>query len=346
MQTERLKFGGSASEYFRIWIVNLLLSIVTLGIYSAWAKVRRKKYFYRNTTLDGHNFDYHANPVAILKGRLIAVPVLGLYIGSGYVSLIAQVVIIVLIGLALPWLIVRSQIFNRRNTTYRNVRFDFAPRFREAYRVVGTRLLLAVVTVGLAYPLFDYKLRDFIIKNSSFGKTNFQFSGAPGKFFKVYYAAYLVTVVAYILAIFVVIRLMTSPMFSQQEQSGGSNPPIILLTFLFTILLLVLGLLVSAYIRARLANYVYSRTAMEDNTLSCSFRARDLGWIYITNVIAIVLSVGFLIPWATVRLTRYQLERINLTIPESLDGFVGKSAHAESATGEELADVFDIGFGL
>ena len=342
MQTQRLNFGGSASEYFRIWIVNLLLSIVTLGIYSAWAKVRRKKYFYRNTTLDGHNFDYHANPVAILKGRLIAVPVLGLYIGSGYFSLTVQIVILVLIGLALPWLIVRSQIFNRRNTTYRNVRFDFAPRFRAAYRVVGTRLLLAAVTLGLAYPLFDYRLRDFIINNSSFGKTNFQFSGAAGRFFKVYYAVYLVTAIMYILAIFITIMLISA----LQEQSEGSNPPIILLTFLFTILFLVLGLLVSAYVRARLANYVYSRTAVGDNTLSCTFRARDLTWIYISNVVAIVFSVGFLIPWATVRLTRYQLERIHLTIPESLDAFVGKSAHAESATGEELAEVFDIGFGL
>ena len=65
-------FTGKAGEYFGIWIVNLLLSIVTLGIYSAWAKVRRKKYFYNNTLIDGVGFDYHANPIAILKGRVIA----------------------------------------------------------------------------------------------------------------------------------------------------------------------------------------------------------------------------------------------------------------------------------
>src|SRR5258707_6333866 len=44
-----LRFTGRAGEYFRIWIVNICLSIVTLGIYSAWAKVRRKRYFYGNT---------------------------------------------------------------------------------------------------------------------------------------------------------------------------------------------------------------------------------------------------------------------------------------------------------
>jgi hypothetical protein len=38
---EQLHFTGSGAEYFGIWIVNLLLTILTLGIYSAWAKVRR-----------------------------------------------------------------------------------------------------------------------------------------------------------------------------------------------------------------------------------------------------------------------------------------------------------------
>ncbi len=65
-------FKGNTAEYFGIWIVNLLLSIVTLGIYSAWAKVRRKKYFYHNTLIENVGFDYHAKPISILKGRLIA----------------------------------------------------------------------------------------------------------------------------------------------------------------------------------------------------------------------------------------------------------------------------------
>src|SRR6187402_1366842 len=65
------EFRGDGGEYFRIWIVNLLLTIVTLGIYSAWAKVRRLRYFYGNTYLDGHSFEFHGRPLAILKGRLI-----------------------------------------------------------------------------------------------------------------------------------------------------------------------------------------------------------------------------------------------------------------------------------
>lgn len=39
------RFTGTGSEYFRIWIVNWLLTLLTLGIYSAWAKVRRIQFF-------------------------------------------------------------------------------------------------------------------------------------------------------------------------------------------------------------------------------------------------------------------------------------------------------------
>ena len=75
-------FHGRSSTYFKIWIVNILLSIFTIGIYSAWAKVRRLRYFYENTTLDGHQFGYHAQPVKILIGRLIVV---GAQIGRAHV---------------------------------------------------------------------------------------------------------------------------------------------------------------------------------------------------------------------------------------------------------------------
>ena len=60
-------FEGSAREWFGIWIINPLLSIFTIGIYSAWAKVRTQKYFYGNTFVAGRSFDYHAAGGKILN---------------------------------------------------------------------------------------------------------------------------------------------------------------------------------------------------------------------------------------------------------------------------------------
>jgi uncharacterized membrane protein YjgN (DUF898 family) len=59
-----------------------LLSVLTLGIYSAWAKVRRLRYFYDNTSVAG-SFDYHGNPISILKGRIIAVVLLAVHHFAG-----------------------------------------------------------------------------------------------------------------------------------------------------------------------------------------------------------------------------------------------------------------------
>src|SRR6185436_21043973 len=83
---ERLEFTGRAGEYFRIWIVNVFLTVITLGIYSAWAKVRRNRYLYSSVRLAGASFEYLANPVQILKGRLIAVGLLAAYSAAGHFS--------------------------------------------------------------------------------------------------------------------------------------------------------------------------------------------------------------------------------------------------------------------
>lgn len=48
-----IRFTGSGSEYFRIWAVNLLLIILTCGLYLPFAKMRRIRYVYANTLIDG-----------------------------------------------------------------------------------------------------------------------------------------------------------------------------------------------------------------------------------------------------------------------------------------------------
>src|SRR5262245_2948976 len=131
----RPEFSGSAAEYFRIWIVNLFFSLATLGIYSAWAKVRKKKYFYSSTRLDGDTFDYFADPKAILKGRIVACVA---FVGYAFASELypASGPAFVAIGLlALPWLAVRSMAFNARRSSWRGLRFDFSATTKDAAKL-------------------------------------------------------------------------------------------------------------------------------------------------------------------------------------------------------------------
>ena len=124
-QRYALSFTGSGGQFFKIWIVNILLTIVTVYIYSAWAKVRTKRYFYGNTVLDGSSFEYHAKPLQILLSRLVAAALFVAVTVGGSFSPVVTIVATAVLFLIIPWAIWRSTKFNMRMSSYRNVRFGF-----------------------------------------------------------------------------------------------------------------------------------------------------------------------------------------------------------------------------
>ena len=125
LQTHLFTFTGSGSEYFRIWIVNLFLSIITLGVYSAWAKVRRLQYFDRNTQLAGASFDFDGDPKAILRGRLLAVVLLAAYQYAFGFSMAVGIGVVLTLLAMLPFMMRSALRFRLRNTRYRGLRFNF-----------------------------------------------------------------------------------------------------------------------------------------------------------------------------------------------------------------------------
>ncbi len=179
-------FTGDAGDYFGIWIVNLMLSIVTLGIYSAWAKVRRKKYFYNNTLIDGVGFDYHANPIAILKGRIIAVVLLVLYTVLSGLNPVLGAILALALFLAIPWIVVRGMMFNARNTSHRGLRFDFDGKSGAAAWVFIGYPLLILLTLGLAMPFVAQRTNKFLFDHHKFGLSYFQMNALVKDFYMIY----------------------------------------------------------------------------------------------------------------------------------------------------------------
>ena len=128
-----LSFEGSGLEYFKIWIVNILLIIVTLGLYYPWAKVRNRRYFCANSTLEGRNFEYHATGKQLFIGYLIAMAIFIVYVIIQNVSPIGGLIVALVFILALPWIIWRSIKFNMRMTSFSNVKFGFEGLLGGAY---------------------------------------------------------------------------------------------------------------------------------------------------------------------------------------------------------------------
>ena len=102
-------FHGNGTEYFQIWIVNVALTLVTLGLYTPWAGVRTRRYFYGNTHLNDRNFTYLANPLALLKGFLIVFGGLIFYeVSLQFLPRAAGVILLIFLG-TFPWLIYISR---------------------------------------------------------------------------------------------------------------------------------------------------------------------------------------------------------------------------------------------
>ena len=142
-------FHGRAGEYFSIWLVNALLTMITLGIYSAWATVRRRRYFYGNTEIAGDRFDYHARPIDILKGRIIVfVGLVLFFILSSLLPTLALLFALAFFAL-IPWIVIRSWRYNALMSSFRGVRFNYLCRIGRAYWVMFLCPLLMVVGLYL-----------------------------------------------------------------------------------------------------------------------------------------------------------------------------------------------------
>lgn len=217
------RFTGTAGQYFGIWIVNILLTILTLGIYAPWAKVRTKRYFYGNTHLAGATFDYLANPITILKGWAIAVGVLIVYqIAVGIMPML-ELVFVILFMLALPWIVVRAMIFRARNSAYRNIRFTFEKAYREAIRVFIVNALLIPLTLGLAMPYYIYAMNRFMVNNSGYGTSGFRFHGGAKDFYKIYMMAGLM-LIGFVAIVAAAIVPMTKQMIGEMQSAADYEP--------------------------------------------------------------------------------------------------------------------------
>ena len=341
-QPHRFEFSGQAGEFFRIWIVNIALSLLTLGIYSAWAKVRTKRYFYGSTSLAGSSLDWDANPIAILKGRIIAVTLLLILHVAGSFYPLALIALYLLLLPALPWIMIRSMGFNLRHSIYRNVRFGFDGKYWEAFKVYLLWGLAIIASFGLAMPYVMHRQRRFITDRSRFGTTNFKFDGEIGFFYVVYIIAYLVQ-----LGLIVVVAVMAGGLTLLGIEGGASveneGPPVgfIIAMVLGYVVMIALFTLITVAITTLIANHSWSRTQLGQVRFNLDLKVGKMLWLQLSNLFLIIVSLGLFIPWAKIRTTRYVLSRYTV-FADSLDKYVAAEAENVSAIGSEIGDVFDL----
>ena len=332
-----VEFTATTGEYFRIWIVNLALTIVTVGIYSAWAKVRKRRYLYSHTHIAGEGFEYRAQPLPILKGRLIALAVLFIVVAVFHfvplfstVPLLQNLALIVGFVFVGPWIIVRSFRFNAYNTAYRNVRTRFDASYADCLKVVGVYGWLLLLPI--LYPYLKRRLVEFVATRHYYGTTRFTLDRTT--FWKPFIDAYAK---AFLIGLVFVPFAIVDGIVNAGSRPRGAGPSPVFIIVLYAIVLTVV-----AYLRARTANILWNSISIGRIGFQSTLKPAVLIGIYFSNLAAIVVTLGLAIPWAVIRTHRYRASRTTVIAAGSLDDFVQGEGQQVGAAGEELGEVFDL----
>lgn len=333
------EFSGDAREFFRIWIVNLALTIVSFGIYSAWAKVRTQRYFYANTRVAGTPFEYLAQPLPILKGRLIAFAVFGAYSFSRHISPQVQLAMALVIFVLVPVLIVLGQRFRARYSAWRSLNFTFSGTIGKAYGPFFFMYFLVPITLFVFYPFMKAKQKRFLVENHRYGGAAFAFRALDGDFFAPYLKGFGLIVAWWVGAAF------ASGVIIAATMKGTRTPSLV---GIYAAVALVYGgmFLVSIYVISRVTNLLYNNIDIGGHRLRSLLGARELMGLYLTNTLAIIASAGMLIPWAMIRMARYRASRLTLLAHGDLDAFAAEASAERGAAGAELGHLFDVEIGF
>lgn len=359
-ETHAPVFTGSGKEYFRIWIVNLCLTIATLGIYSAWAKVRRLQYFDRNTQLDCATFDFHGDPKTILKGRVIAAILLITYNYAFGFSKQFGVAVLVFLFLGLPWMLRGALRFRSHNTSYRGLRFQFGGSLVGAYRTYLPVMLVfflptLVVTVfpkqvawlGLSFllyllwPFFHAQIKRYQQGHLAYGSNRAAYEVSGGKFFARYFTAVLVGLLGLVIA-GVITGLATVLLKSKEPDyyMAFLIPGIMMTGSAYAIYLLA-----GPYLQASIYNLTWSNTRFRDVTIDSHLSKMGYIKLQTVNVILTVLTLGLYRPFAVVRAYRYRLTHTSICTTGAFDSVLaGEQRQSMGASGDSAADF--LGFDL
>ena len=100
---------------------------------------------------------------------------------------------------------------------------------------------------------------------------------------------------------------------------------------------------VGVYVQVRLRNYIWNMSTLGGNRFISQLSVSTMLKLYLTNMMAIALSLGLLIPWAQIRLARYRAACTELVVVDEWTSFLADTRDAGSALGDEIGEAFDVG---
>jgi len=361
-------FTGSGSEYFRIWIVNLLLSLVTLGLYLPFAKARRLSYFYSNTLIDGQALGFHGAPWKMLRGfLLLAVLTLAYGFAARFSPLSAMAAFALLCGLW-PALWRAGLQFRLANTSWRGLRLGFTGSSAGAYAallplyvpallmvagqflfaperpdprapmplLLGLSMAAGLLLMLLILPWGMARIKRYQHGGYIYADQQTELTVPTRRFYGLGLKALLLTLLP--LALLGALAAIAVAVY---------KPLLFWMMLALPLAYLLYFALITPYVSARLQNLVWNGTASELLQLQSDLPARPLAWLTLKNWLLTALTLGLYRPFAAVHTARMHLQAMSLMVEGDLDGWVARQSVAQDdAAGDAAGDFFGIDMGL
>jgi uncharacterized membrane protein YjgN (DUF898 family) len=244
-----------------------------------------------------------------------------------------------------------ARLFQMRMSSWRGLRFNFHGNYMGALGAYIGWSLLAAVTIMILWPYALWKQTNYLLGNGAYGTERFQFQATKGQFYK-----FCLVGLALLFAAGCVAAMLMGSLYALHPellQKPNANAPQIeaaMATLRAVGAIYLFGgpliLLAVAWFHARLVDVSVGGLTLGPHRVFARLKTWPLFWIYLTNLLGMICTLGLFYPWAKVRMLRYQMSNIGLIASGSLDQFVADSHIQASAVGEGMHDVFDIDFGF
>lgn len=361
-----IRFVGSGSEYFRIWITNLLLTLLTVGLYFPFAKVRRLRYFYGCTEVGGHALAFHGDPWKMFRGFVLAVALIGAYGVAERVSPLAALVAFVVLAALWPALWHASLRFRLANTGWRGLRMAFTGARGGAYAALlpGLLALAAIVAAGAlvtpdsagalaAFPalVFPALVPWLLWRMKRYQHDHYALGGERTRMTLPVRSLYGVFARALGLMLLVGVGLASvAAVTGGLALSGGGPPTPRAIGWITAAVFAIYGialLVVHPYLASRLQNLFWNATRSEHLQFDSRLRGRDLALVTLRNWLLMIVTLGLYYPFALVATTRLRLEAVNVVSAIDLDTLFSTAPPRDvPAAGDAALDAIGLDIGL
>ncbi len=326
-----ITFDSRGDRLFGLGLINGLLKILTLGIYSFWGKTEVRRRIWSFTRLNGEPLEYTGTGKELFLGFLIIfgavlLPVLlagfaVVYAFPGNKTAIAsyQAAVYIAFFMLVGNAIYRAQRFRMSRTRWRGIRgsLEGSPAaYAWAYFwtlvapfglvaalsglvswVTGPSVGGLIVVIGFIAALWIFpwranKLQGMMTNNMRFGDRPFSYSGTSGPLYKRYFFAWAGSAILYIGASAAGIAYAYNAGLVELMQVGlPPSGPQILVFFAIGLLTIVAIGLITAWYRANQMNHFAQHTHLEGATFKLQASGKSLMWLLFSNWMLAVLGL-------------------------------------------------------